>query len=49
MKNAYEISVKRSSGKKSLEKSKHTQEDNITLEPKDIGYKDVDCILLSYL
>jgi hypothetical protein len=47
MRNAYEISVEEPEGKKPLGRHKGRWEDNIKLNPKEIGFEGVDWIHLA--
>jgi hypothetical protein len=42
MRNAYKILVRKLEGKKPLGRRRHRWEDNIKMEVREIGYKDVD-------
>jgi hypothetical protein len=47
MRNAYQILVEKSEGKRTLGRRRHTWEDNIKIDLKEIGWVGVDWIYLA--
>jgi hypothetical protein len=47
MRNAYKILVRKPDGKRPLGRSRHRWEDNIRVDLREIGWKDVDWIHLA--